>query len=141
MPECTSVLILSHKHKSSFHDSVVDFEVGRSSIYKHAQAMIESITKHLHSSHIKMPVITHYHTHTFADGEPIRKACQMTFQSNDAPALKREKESVFEHPTSGETHTHRFVMTKLSQKINRETFSDDTEDGYDSEDVERYRSY
>ena len=64
----------------------------------------------------------------------------MTFSRSTEPDLRREKESIFEHPDTGETYTHRFVLTKNSQN-NKHSWSDDTEDGYDSEDVERFKKY
>lgn len=87
-----------------------------------------------------MQSITHFHTHTFADGKAVTKSCTMTFGSSDKPDLAREKESVFTHPDTGETHTHRFCLKKTSEH-NKHSWSDDTDDGYDSEGVERYETY
>ena len=64
----------------------------------------------------------------------------MTFYGSDKPNVSREKESIFRHPDTGETHTHRFVLTKNSQN-NERSWSDDTEDGYDSDGVERFKKY
>ncbi|KAL9090445.1 MAG: hypothetical protein Q9159_001975 [Coniocarpon cinnabarinum] len=57
----------------------------------------------------------------------------MYFTSNDRPNLRREKESTCTHPDTGETFVFRFVMTKNSEN-NTHTYTDDTDDGYDSED-------
>jgi hypothetical protein len=89
---------------------------------------------------ITMPKITHGHTHTFSDGKKVTKYCEMTFSTNDNPKLNREKESTFTHPDTEETFTFRFVMNKNS-KDNEHTFTDDTDNGYDSEGVQRYKSY
>jgi len=87
-----------------------------------------------------MTLITHFHTHTFPDGKSVKKSCTMSFKSSDDPNLKHERESTFTHPDTGETHIHRFVMKRTS-KHNDHSWSDDTEDGYDSEDVDRYISH
>lgn len=97
-------------------------------------------TKQHRNSIITMPTITHTHTHTFSDGQSVTKDCTMTFSSDDDPDLSREKESQFTHPRTGETHTHRFCLTKRSQN-NKHTFTSDEKDGYESDDVERYRTY
>lgn len=88
-----------------------------------------------------MPKITHTHTHThtFEDGVSVTKHCVMTFSSSDNPDLERRKESTFTHPDTGETFTYQFVFTKNSK--NKNTYTDDTDDGYDSEGVVRYRDY
>lgn len=87
-----------------------------------------------------MPTVTAIHTHTFGDGKPVTKECTLSFGTYDDPNLKRERESTFTHPDTGETHTHRFIMTKTS-KNNHHTWSDDTDGGYESDDVSRYRKY
>ena len=87
-----------------------------------------------------MPTITKTHSHTFSDGKKVTKDCTMTFGSSDNPDLVREHESVFKHPRTGETFTWRFEMTKRS-KNNSRTYTDDRDDGYDSEGVVRYKTY
>ncbi|KAL9055150.1 MAG: hypothetical protein Q9162_003728 [Coniocarpon cinnabarinum] len=74
------------------------------------------------------------------DLKDIRGYNQLQGESRSTPNLRREKESTFTHPDTGETFVFRFVMTKNSEN-NKHTYTDDTDDGYDSEDVERIRTY
>ena len=62
----------------------------------------------------------------------------MTFYGSDKPNTKRERESTFTHPDTGETHVHRFSMT-MNSEDGEHSRSDDTDDGYDSEDVYRWK--
>ena len=64
----------------------------------------------------------------------------MTFSSSDNPKTVRERESVFKHPKTGETMTWRFSITKLS-KNNERTYTDDRDDGYESDGVVSYKTY
>ena len=86
-----------------------------------------------------MPTITQTHTHTFADGTSVTKRCEMTFSTYDKPTLSREKESIFTHPETGETFTFRFAMNKNSKNGDHSYTDDDP--AYDSDGVERYKSY
>lgn len=86
-----------------------------------------------------MPTVTHIHTHTFADGQRVTKECTYSFGTHDDPNTRHEKESTFTHPGTGETHTHRFAIYKTS-KNNKHSYSDDA-GGYESDDVERYKTH
>lgn len=86
-----------------------------------------------------MPSIVATHTHTFSDGESVTESHELKYYTNNDMNLVHEKIQVFKHPTTGETHSHRFRVRK-SDKSGQHTYSDDA-GGYESDEVERYKSY
>lgn len=86
-----------------------------------------------------MSTIAQFHTHTFADGKSVTKTCKMTFGPYDDANMMHERVSIFTHPTTGQTHSHRFVLAKGGRN-NKHSYSDDA-GGYESDDVARYTSH
>jgi hypothetical protein len=71
-----------------------------------------------------MPAFLATHTHTFYDGTKVTKQCIMTFNDYDKPDLVREKTSIFTHPETGETFSHRFSFTKDDDEDQKSSTSD-----------------
>jgi len=88
-----------------------------------------------------MPKITHTHTHYFDDGESVAKDCTMTFYSFDNdPNISKEHVSLFEHPSTDKTFTHRFFLHKNSEN-NERSWTDDRPGGQDSDGIVSYKMY